>query len=93
MWVYVGDATNPYNVFDFTVNRKRDGPQSFLADFHGYLHADAFSGYDALYLPSPRADRAPILEVACNAHARRKNPLPHAGEGRVRDGSERGELR
>jgi transposase len=71
-WIYLGDRTHPYNVFDFTVNRKRDGPQSFLADFRGYLHADAFSGYDALYLPSPRAGVAPIIEVACNAHARRK---------------------
>jgi transposase len=71
-WIYWGDRSHPYNVFDFTINRKRDGPQKFLADFHGYLHADAFSGYDALYLPSPRADRAPIIEVACNAHARRK---------------------
>jgi hypothetical protein len=71
-WIYYGDRTHPYNVFDFTVNRKRDGPQTFLAAFHGYLHADAFSGYDALYLPSPRAGTAPIIEVACNAHARRK---------------------
>jgi transposase len=71
-WIYCGDRTHAYNVFDFTVNRKRDGPQSFLADFHGYLHADAFSGYDGLYLPSPRVDTAAILEVACNAHARRK---------------------
>jgi transposase len=71
-WVYYGDRDHPYNVFDFTLNRKRDGPQTFLADFHGYLHADAFSGYDALYLPNPRAGTAPILEVACNAHARRK---------------------
>lgn len=71
-WVYIGDRTHRYNVFDFTVNRKRDGPQTFLADYHGYLHADAFSGYDALYLPSPRAGVAPIIEVACNAHARRK---------------------
>jgi transposase len=71
-WIYWGDRSHPYNVFDFTINRKRDGPQKFLADFHGYLQADAFSGYDALYLPSPRADSAPIIEVACNAHARRK---------------------
>jgi transposase len=71
-WIYWGDRTHPYNVFDFTVNRQRDGPQQFLADFHGYLHADAFSGYDALYLPDPRAGAAPIVEVACNAHARRK---------------------
>jgi transposase len=71
-WIYWGDRSHPYNVFDFTINRKRDGPQKFLANFHGYLHADAFSGYDALYLPSPRGDGAPIIEVACNAHARRK---------------------
>jgi len=71
-WIYYGDRSHPYNVFDFTVNRKRDGPQTFLADFHGYLHADAFSGYDALYLPAPRAGSPAIQEVACNAHARRK---------------------
>jgi transposase len=71
-WIYWGDRTHPHNVFDFTVNRQRDGPQKFLADFHGYLHADAFSGYDALYLPDPRVGAAPIVEVACNAHARRK---------------------
>jgi transposase len=72
LWIYWGDRSHPYNVFDFTINRRRDGPQKFLADFHGYLHADAFSGYDALYLPSPRLGAAPIFEVACNAHARRK---------------------
>jgi transposase len=36
------------------------------------LHADAFSGYDALYLPKAPGDAASIIEVACNAHARRK---------------------
>jgi transposase len=72
LWVYLGDATHPYNVFDFTVNHKRDGPQQFLASYQGYLHADAFSGYDGLYLPDPRTATARIIEVACNAHARRK---------------------
>lgn len=72
LWGYLGDASHPYNVFDFTVNRKRDGPQRFLADYQGSLHADAFSGYDRLYLPDPRAATVRILEVACNAHARRK---------------------
>jgi len=71
-WVYLGDAAHPYNVFDFTVNRKRDGPQQFLATYQGYLHADAFSGYDGLYLPEARTGPARIIEVACNAHARRK---------------------
>jgi transposase len=72
LWVYLGDAAHPYNVFAFTVNRKRDGPERFLANYQGYLHADAFSGYDGLYLPDPRTAAARITEVACNAHARRK---------------------
>src|SRR6476620_9282974 len=72
LWVYLGDAAHPYNVFDFTVNHKRDGPQRFLANYRGYLQADAFSGYDGLYLPDPHTAQARIIEVACNAHARRK---------------------
>jgi transposase len=72
LWVYLGDAAHPYNVFDFTVNRRRDGPQKFLENYQGYLHADAFSGYDCLFLPQPSTATARILEVACNAHARRK---------------------
>src|SRR5262245_25278025 len=72
LWAYLGDAAHPYNVFDFTVNRKRGSPQQFLANYRGYLHADAFSGYDGLYLPDPRTAHARIIEVACNAHARRK---------------------
>lgn len=71
-WVYLGDTQHPYNVFDFTLNRQRDGPAHFLKNYRGYLHADAFSGYDGLYLPAPDAGTAAIIEVACNAHARRK---------------------
>jgi len=72
LWVYVGDADHPYNVFDFTPNRQRDGPQRFLENYRGYLHADAFTGYDALYLPVGTTGAARVQEVACNAHARRK---------------------
>src|SRR5205807_1952875 len=66
LWIYFGDEGQRYNVFDFTPNRKRDGPQQFLANFQGYLQADAFSGYDALYLPQARDGSARIMEVACN---------------------------
>lgn len=37
-----------------------------LGDFEGYIHADAYSGYDRIFLPG----RA--IEVACWAHLRRK---------------------
>ena len=59
---------HPYTVFDFTPSRARDGPQQFLAGFEGFLHADAFAGYDGIYL----ASQGTIHEVACHAHARRK---------------------
>jgi transposase len=66
--VYIGPAAFPYDVYDFTENRKRDGPARFLADYAGYMHADAFSRYDGIYTGSD----GQILEVACRAHARRK---------------------
>lgn len=67
-WLYHGDQDHPYDVYDFTTSRERDGPKEFLAGFAGYLQADAYSGYDGIYIGS----QATILEVACWAHARRK---------------------
>jgi transposase len=72
LWIYWGDTAHPYSVFDFTLNHKRDGPQRFLASYQGYLQADAFTGYDCLYVPASGDGQARILEVACHAHARRK---------------------
>jgi len=66
-WTYIGQQY-PYSVYDFTESRSRDGPAKFLAGFQGYLHADAYGGYDQIYLGSNDA----IIEVACWAHARRK---------------------
>jgi Transposase IS66 family len=48
MWVYVGDAGNPYNVFSFTLNRGRDGPKYFLQDYQHVLLADGYGGYDGV---------------------------------------------
>jgi transposase len=66
-WTYIAEE-HPYSVYDFTESRARDGPASFLQKFQGYLHADAYGGYDQIYLGSNEA----IVEVACWAHARRK---------------------
>ena len=65
-WTYVGDDEHPYSVYDFTMSRGRDGPQSFLQNFRGYLQADAYGGYDGVFL-RPGSE---IVEVACWAHAR-----------------------
>ena len=67
-WVYIGDALHPYSVYDFTMSRSRDGPAAFLKDYRGFLQADAYGGYDGIFLGSDGG----IVEVACWAHARRK---------------------
>ena len=67
-WVWIGDAEHPLVVFDYTPNRSRDGPEQLLGGYRGYVQADAYSGYDGVYLESD----GQILEVACWAHARRK---------------------
>jgi len=66
MWVYVGDATNPYNVFDFTLNRGRDGPKHFLKDYQQVLLADAYGGYNGVVAGNA------ITRAGCWSHARRK---------------------
>ena len=67
LWAYIGDAAHPYSVFDFTESRQRDGPQSFLSGYRGYLQADAYGGYDGIYTGS----NGDIIEVGCWAHTRR----------------------
>jgi transposase len=66
MWVYVGDETQPYNVFDFTLNRGRDGPQYFLKDYRQVLLADGYGGYNGVVAGNE------IVRAGCWAHARRK---------------------
>ena len=66
MWVYVGDEANPYNVFDFTVSRSRDGPAEFLKGYNQVIVADAYGGYDGICL------KGGITQAGCWAHARRK---------------------
>ncbi len=69
IWTYVGDRDHPYTVYDYTPTRGRDGPDAFMKEFHGYLQADAYTGYDELFKDRERK----IVEVACWAHVRRKH--------------------
>ena len=66
MWVYVGDAGNPYNIFDFTLNRGRDGPKYFLQSYQHVLLADGYGGYDGIVAGNQ------ITRAGCWSHARRK---------------------
>jgi transposase len=66
MWVYVGDSAHPYNVFDFTLSRGRDGPKYFLKDYSQVLLADAYGGYDGVVAGNA------IVRAGRWAHLRRK---------------------
>ena len=68
-WVYVGNKEHPQTVFSYTPDRSRDGPMQFLKDWSGYLQADAYAGYNAVYAGEAGGK---VIEVACWAHARRK---------------------
>ena len=63
-WVYIGENTN--TIFEYTHSRKGKNPQDFLEGYKGYLHADAYSGYDKLF------KNGDIKECACWSHGRRK---------------------
>jgi transposase len=67
IWPYCGDRQHPVIVYDYTATRERAGPEEFLKGYQGYLQADAYVGYDALYKDPGRG----LTEVGCWAHARR----------------------
>ena len=82
-WPYVGDPLHSLTVFDYTTNHKRDGPAAFLADYRGYLQADAFNGYDGIYTGS----HGRIIEVALlGARAAEVPREPTARSGSHGDG-------
>ncbi|MBM4035566.1 MAG: IS66 family transposase [Planctomycetes bacterium] len=66
LWAYLGDEEHPYTVLDYTPTRGKKWPEAFLGDWRGYLQADAYAGYDAMFTLDG------MVEVACWAHARRK---------------------
>jgi transposase len=66
-WAYLGDKNHPFEVYEFTVSRERQGPEELLRDYSGYSQADTYRGYDGVYLKS----NSSITEVACWAHTRR----------------------
>ena len=64
VWIYRNRAGRHW--YDFTETRERDGPMHVLCDFRGTIQADAYAGYDRLYVPGG------AKEAACWAHVRRE---------------------
>ncbi|MDF1807679.1 IS66 family transposase, partial [Hyphomonas sp.] len=81
MWTYVRDErawageAPPAAYYRFTPDRKGEHPVEHLAGYRGFMHADGYAGFNALY------DTGEITEVACMAHIRRKFVDVHKASG------------
>ena len=64
-WVYTGHSP-PLIVYDHTESRAGKYPEARLQGYQGYLQADAYGGYDRVFVDGS------IREVGCWAHVRRK---------------------
>ena len=65
-----GGADPPAAIFYYSRDRRGEHPQRHLTGYSGSLQADAYDGFNPLYLAERKP--APIREAACWAHARRK---------------------
>jgi hypothetical protein len=65
---YAGDAEHRFLYYDYRVSRSRAGPAEILANYHGVLLTDGFSGYDSLVQES----QGRLCAAACWMHARRE---------------------
>lgn len=76
LWAYMrddkpfGGTAAPAALFHYAPNRDGIHPETHLARYKGLLQADAYAGFNGLYV----AHRAPgpIIAAACWAHGRRK---------------------
>jgi transposase len=66
LWVHIGNENNRFIVYDYTPDHSAAGPERIFKGFEGYLQADAYSAYDALFKSGK------IVEVGCWMHALRK---------------------
>jgi transposase len=76
LWVYLrderpfGGRAPPAVIYRYSPDRKAEHPRAQLADFHGFLQADGYSGFGPLY-KTANGQPATVTEVACWAHVRR----------------------
>ena len=66
MWVYLGDEEHPYNIYDFSTSRNREGPINFLGDYNQVLLADGYAGYNGVVTGNA------LVRAGCWLHLKRK---------------------
>ncbi|MHB8392456.1 MAG: IS66 family transposase [Acidobacteriaceae bacterium] len=87
LWVAVrderpwGSDVPPAVFYSYSPDRKGIRAGELLKGCKGFLHADAYAGFNPLYEIDPKTGAPPLTEVACWAHARRKIYEVHAATG------------
>ena len=77
LWVYLRDErpyagpAPPAVIYRYSPDRKGEQPRRHLVQFRGFPHADGYAGFGALY-QADGGKPAPVTEVFCWAHVRRK---------------------
>ena len=64
MWVYcsIKDSVTPIRYFEYRPGRSGKYPEAFLRGYEGYIHTDAYSGYNAV---------SGVKRCLCYTHLRR----------------------
>lgn len=84
LWVAVRDerpwssGVPPAVFYRYAPDRRAEQAEALLKDCRGFLHADAYAGFNTLYAPHAITGDPRLIEVACWAHARRKIYEVHA---------------
>ena len=98
IWCYGHDPATwgsdepPAMLYCYSADRKGERPRTHLEQYAGWLHSDAYAGYEKLF-GVKEGKSSPIRPVACMAHARRyffnaytTQPAPLAEEAVARIG-------
>ena len=68
-----GSTAPPAAFYLYSADRKSGRAHDLLKGCRGHLHADGYAGFGGLYEVDPKTGApAPLIEVACWSHARRK---------------------
>jgi transposase len=87
LWVVVREErpwagpAPPAVAYLYSPDRKGEHARTLLGGCRGFLHADGYAGFNGLYEADPATGVAPLLEVGCWAHSRRKLFEVHAASG------------
>jgi transposase len=78
LWAVVRDerafagTAPPAAFYRYSPDRRAEHAAALLGSCRGFLHADGYAGFNALFVDDPKTGQPRLREVGCWAHARRK---------------------